>query len=105
MAVLLLVKQISKATSLPIVASGGFATGQAWVRSPAAQSDDLGGRFSSARVRQRRLLRTTGALETMAPSAGQSVALIDNLPNAVDHIATILAEAQATFARLKGMTL
>ena len=39
--------------------------------------------------------RTTGNLEAMVAVAVQSVALIDNLPNAVDRIATTLTEAQA----------
>ena len=49
--------------------------------------------------------RTTGNLEAMVAFAGQGVVLCDNLPNAVDRIATILLEAQAALARLKGMTL
>lgn len=39
--------------------------------------------------------RTTGNLEAMVAFAVQSVALFDNLPNAVDRIATTLTEAQA----------
>ena len=39
----------------------------------------------------------------MVAFAVQSVALVDNLPNAADRTATILLKAQAALARLKGM--
>ena len=48
---------------------------------------------------------TIGNLEAMVAFVGQGVALLDNLPNAVVRIATILLEAQAALASLKGMTL
>ena len=50
------------------------------------------------------LRTTTGDLEVMAAFAGQSAALIDNLPTAAERIAAILAEASAALARLKQVT-
>ena len=92
---LLLVKLISKATFLPIAASGGFSAGQASVRSPSAQSDGLGGTGSSAKVRHLFAMAHYRRSGDVATSAVQSVALINSRPNAADRIATTLAEAQA----------
>ncbi len=50
------------------------------------------------------LRTTTGDLEVMAAYAGQSAALIDNLPTAAERIAAIMAEASAALARLKQVT-
>ena len=50
------------------------------------------------------LRTTTGNLEAMAAFAGQSVALIDNLPTAADRIAAIMSQAEASFARLTTLT-
>ncbi len=47
------------------------------------------------------LRTTTGDLEVMAAYAGQSAALIDDLPTAAERIATIMAEAEAALARLQ----
>jgi len=50
-------------------------------------------------------LRTTsGNLEAMAAFAGQSVALIDNLPTAAERIGAIMSEAQAVSARMDQLT-
>ncbi|MES2432546.1 MAG: nitronate monooxygenase [Pseudomonadota bacterium] len=176
-AALILVEQVARASNLPIVASGGFATGASLIaaralgaqaihcgtaflateesfahddhkaRVLAAQAEDtiytdifalnwppnspvrvirnsvtdaaghtLTGHHPDTLPREiiahegtRPLPRystdsplriTTGDLEAMANYAGQSAALITDLPSAADRIQTILAQAQTALARL-----
>lgn len=176
-AALILVEQVARASKLPIIASGGFATGASLIaaRALGAQAIHCGTAFlattesfahddhkarvlaasaedtvytdifalnwppnSPVRVIRnsitdaightltghhpdtlprkiiahedgRPLLRystdsplriTTGDLEAMPNYAGQSAAMITNLPTAAQRIATILAEAQTALARL-----
>ncbi len=178
-AALILVEQVARASKLPIIASGGFATGASLIaaRALGAQAIHCGTAFlatkesfahndhkarvlaasaedtvytdifalnwppnSPVRVIRnsvtdsightqtghrpdtlpgeiiahedgRPLLRystdsplriTTGDLEAMPNYAGQSAALITDLPTAAQRIAAILAEAQTALARLTG---
>lgn len=180
-AALVLLEQVARATSLPLIASGGFATGASLIAALAlgAQGihcgtaflatresyahDDHKARVIAARAEDTvytdafainwpanspvRVIRnsvtdalghdlmghhpdrlpreviaweegrplyryatdsplrcTTGNLEAMAAFAGQSAALIDDLPTAADRIAAILSEARTALARLQGMT-
>lgn len=50
------------------------------------------------------LRTTTGDLAAMAAYAGQSAALIDDVPTAAGRIRTILSEAEAALVRLGRMT-